>query len=177
MVGATVGGVVWRGFIVCLCMACCWAVLAFDNDDKGTKRRRDWKVSGDGSRTTSASLNQLAAAETAVDLGMAEFQAAFETSHENNRRDGCAPETIRRMFAARARVLKAGGELRMRLPNDPEAEHRLATRLHRLDRDMLARIETARRRCGAELLHPGPVQDAWYGAWYRAANDDTGGVR
>ena len=65
----------------------------------------------------------------------------------------------------------------MRLPNDPDAEHRLATRVHRLDRDMLARIETARRRCGAELLHPGPVQDAWYGAWYRAANDDTGGVR
>lgn len=81
------------------------------------------------------------------------------------------------MFAARARVLKAAGELRMRLPNDPDAEHLLATRTHRLDREMLARIETARTRCGADLLHPGPVHDAWYGAWYRAANDATAGVR
>ncbi len=80
------------------------------------------------------------------------------------------------MFAARARVLKEFGELRMRLPNDPAAEHDLAKRMHRVDRHMLAQIETARRRCGADLLHPGPVQDAWYGAWYRAANDATGGV-
>ena len=83
---------------------------------------------------------------------------------------GCTAATVRAMFAERARVLKELGELAMRMPNDPPAEERLAAYTRRLDEDMVRRIEDARQRCNAQLLHPGPVNDAWYGRWYRPAN-------
>lgn len=108
-----------------------------------------------------------------LERALSSFHAHYERAFE---RESCTPESVRLMFAARARVLRALGELRMRLPNDPDAEHALAARAHALDRHMLARIEASRQRCGADLLHPGPVNDAWFGAWYRAANDDAGGV-
>lgn len=80
-------------------------------------------------------------------------------------------ELVRRLFAERARALEALHELRMRLPNDLDMERELAAVTERADRAMLERIEDARQRCGAPLVHPGAVGSAWYGAWYRAAND------
>ena len=59
----------------------------------------------------------------------------------------------------------------MRLPNDLAAERALAAATDDLDARMLEHIEDARQRVGAHLLHPGPVDDAWYGSWYRGSND------
>lgn len=78
---------------------------------------------------------------------------------------------VRSLFNARARALQALHEVRMRLPNDLSLEKRVVTATEAIDRDMMERIEDARQRCGAPLVHPGPVDDAFYGAWYRAPND------
>ena len=80
-------------------------------------------------------------------------------------------EAVRALFAQRALVLTALHELRMRLPNDLARERQLAAVTEAADRQMLEHIEDARQRCGAPLLHPGPLGDAWYGRWYRASND------
>lgn len=78
---------------------------------------------------------------------------------------------VRKLFAHRARVMALLNELRMRLPNDLHAEKRLAAAMEGLDGSMMEKIEDARHRCGAPLVHPGPADAAWYGAWYRASND------
>lgn len=78
---------------------------------------------------------------------------------------------VRRLFAHRARVNGLLNELRMRLPNDLTAEKQLAAAMEELDGSMMEKIEDARHRCGAPLVHPGPAGAAWYGAWYRASND------
>lgn len=98
----------------------------------------------------------------------AAFERVFQDTFEE--RDDYAA-SIRDMFRHRARVQENLNELRMRLPNDLTMERRFAAQADALDRDMLAHIEDARQRCGVPLLHPGPVDDAWYGAWYRAHND------
>lgn len=85
-----------------------------------------------------------------------------------------AATRVRRLFAHRARAMRLLNEVRLRLPNDLDAEQRLAATIEGVDRSMLERIEDARDRGGAPLVHPGPVDAAWYGAWYRAANDTVG---
>ena len=97
-----------------------------------------------------------------------EFRSQFASTFT---RAGCTASTVRALFVERARVLKALGELAMRMPNDPQAEDRLAAYTRQVDADMLRHIEDARQRCNTQLLHPGPVDDAWYGAWYRPANE------
>jgi hypothetical protein len=87
-----------------------------------------------------------------------------------------AQRLLRAMFMSRARIRAAFGELGMRAPNDPAAEKELVAAWERLDAAMLARINVVRRASGTPLLHPGPVDNAWYGAWYRASNDASGGV-
>lgn len=84
---------------------------------------------------------------------------------------GDAATRIRRLFAHRARTMRLLHEVRLRLPNDLDAERRLAAAIEGVDRSMLERIDDARDRGGAPLVHPGPVDAAWHGAWYRAAND------
>jgi len=96
----------------------------------------------------------------------AEFRREYELSFSR-----CNAAQVRRLFEARARVAREYGERRMRLPNDHEAERSLDAEHEELDAQLLERIEEARQRCGAQLVHPGPVNNAWYGAWYRAAND------
>lgn len=78
---------------------------------------------------------------------------------------------VRKLFAHRAKALGLLNELRLRLPNDLHAEKQLTSAIEGLDASMLERIQDARQRCGAPLVHPGPADAAWYGAWYRAAND------
>lgn len=101
------------------------------------------------------------------------FQTHFASTFTHA---GCTAGTVRAMFAERARALKELGELAMRMPNDPPAEERLAAYTRRMDAHMMRRIEDARQRCNSQLLHPGPVNDAWYGQWYRPANQQ-GDVR
>lgn len=97
------------------------------------------------------------------------FHARCRATFRGRREDGVT--AVRALFAARARVLQALHELRMRLPNDLALEKQVAAATEALDRDMMERIEDARRRGGARLVHPGPVDGAWYGSWYRASND------
>lgn len=80
---------------------------------------------------------------------------------------------VRRLFAHRALVQTHLNEAVMRLPNDLTAERRLAAAAEDLDRAMLEQIEAARQRVGAPGVHPGPLDAAWYGQWYRAANDSV----
>lgn len=103
--------------------------------------------------------------------------AAFDRDAARTFQPGAAedPATyVRRLFAHRARVQALVNAVRLRLPNDLAAERRYAAAAEELDRAMLERIEDARQRCGAPLVHPGTLGDAWYGAWYRAANDIIG---
>lgn len=100
--------------------------------------------------------------------------AAFDARYRRTFSPGAAAapaEGARAMFAARAATLTALHELRMRLPNDLDAERGLGAVIEDADRAMLQRIQDARERTGAVLVHPGPVDAAWYGRWYRAAND------
>lgn len=105
---------------------------------------------------------------------VADFQGVFRGTF-GPKVDG--PRVVRALFAARARAAKALGELKMRMPNDMPAEQRFEQAREELDARLMEHIEDARQRCGAALLHPGPVGDAWYGAWYHAANDSGGDVR
>lgn len=99
-----------------------------------------------------------------------DFEAAAAKTYEPDAgADG--PRRVRVLFLHRDRALKALREVRMRLPNDLTDERRLARLTEALDASMLTNVEDARQRCGAPLVHPGPVDDAWYGAWYRAPND------
>lgn len=96
----------------------------------------------------------------------------FERAYVQTFRETSDPHgAVRKLFAARAIVLKEMNELRMRLPNDLELETRFVETAETVDRDLMERIEDARQRLGAPLVHPGPVDNAWYGQWYRAAND------
>lgn len=98
------------------------------------------------------------------------FDLAFQRSFRPEAAD--APEAVvRALFAARARVLTALNQVRLRLPNDLDAERELDRAIEDAEREMLERIEDARERCGAPLLHPGPLGSAGYARWYRAAND------
>jgi hypothetical protein len=99
-----------------------------------------------------------------------EATADFERAFQRTLSTADAP-AVRLLFAHRARAQQHLHELRMRLPNDLSAERRLAALAERLDRAMLEHIEDARQRGSVPLVHPGPVDDAWYGRWYRASND------
>ena len=105
---------------------------------------------------------------TEAQAAIAEFHSHFKSTFGSSREPA---KGVRRLFAARARALEALHEVRMRLPNDLALEKRLVRATEAVDRDMLERIEDARQRRGALLVHPGPVDDAFYGAWYRAPND------
>ena len=98
----------------------------------------------------------------------ADFDAVFQTTFRDAV-DG--PSVVRALFARRALARTALADARMRLPNDLRAEQRLARAAEDLDRRMMEHIEDARQRLGAQGVHPGPLDDAWYGQWYRAAND------
>lgn len=102
----------------------------------------------------------------------AEFDAAFRASYLPRAADSAA-EAVRALFARRAAVLGSLGELRLRLPNDLDMERALAAATEDCDRRMVQAIEDARERTGAVMLHPGPVDSAWYGRWYRASNDEV----
>lgn len=106
-----------------------------------------------------------------VDTHSREFHRVFQATFDPSAGDEPAA-AVRGLFARRASVLQALHEIRLRLPNDLDLERALAAAIEDCDRWMLEHIEDARERTGAVLLHPGPVDDAWYGRWYRASNDE-----
>lgn len=80
----------------------------------------------------------------------------------------CSP--VRVMFSAREDVQLAAGELRMRLPNDLEAESRFVATMEAMDASMLERIEDAKTRLHT-FAHPGPIEPWFALRGLRPSND------
>ena len=81
------------------------------------------------------------------------------------------PVVVRRLFGLRGGVLEDLHALRMRLPNDLDAEAAMAAAIAEADDALMACIDDVRTRGGHPMLHPGPL-DAWfYRGPERAAND------
>ena len=72
-----------------------------------------------------------------------DFDRAYQRTFDPAAADRPA-EVVRALFAARARAITAVNQLRMRLPNDLNAERRLDAAIEHLDREMLEHIEDAR---------------------------------
>lgn len=99
------------------------------------------------------------------------FAAAYRRSF---RHGGCTREAVLELHDQRRRVLECLYGLRMRLPNDLEAEARLTRHVEETDGLLLAYIAEVQARCPeAALLHPGPLDDAFYRQHWRAHNDEA----
>lgn len=146
--------------------AAAWVVRRQWSTAAGTRRQWQRLIADDVMLFYEVSPRHVRDAQTAAVDFYDAFEATFTTAAA-----GAGPQVVRRLFAHRARVLTALHELRRRLPNDLSLERMLTAAIEDTDRAMLEHIEDARERCGAPLLHPGPVDAAWYGRWYRAAND------
>ena len=127
-------------------------------------RRHTRSIPSEFERVSPRHVSRAAEVMSAFDR---DYQRTFDGSEVSKDPEGA----VRRLFAHRAATLQALNETRFRMPNDLTMERELAATIEDIDRDMLERIEDARQRCGMDLLHPGPVDAAWYGSWYRAAND------
>lgn len=83
----------------------------------------------------------------------------------------CTKEAVMSLHALRDRALEHMYALRMRLPNDLEAEASMTQHIEDTDTLLRAYIRDAQERCGETLLFPGPIDDAFYRQFYRAHND------
>ena len=100
-----------------------------------------------------------------------EFAAAYRRSF---RHGGCTREAVLGLHDLRRRALDCLYGLRMRLPNDLGAEARLTRQVEETDALLRAYIGEVQARCPeAALLHPGPIDDAFYRQHWRAHNDET----
>lgn len=79
-------------------------------------------------------------------------------------------DLVRAMYSAREDALAALGDVRMRLPNDLEAEKEFVRAYEDLDRHMNEYMTDAKTRTGV-FVHPGPLSSAYQARHYRAAND------
>ncbi len=98
------------------------------------------------------------------------FAAAYRRSFQHG---GCSKEAVLGMHRLRQRALGCMYGLRMRLPNDLEAEAALTRQIEDTDALLRAYVAEVQGRCAeAALLHPGPIDDAFYRQHYRAFNDE-----
>jgi len=79
-------------------------------------------------------------------------------------------DLVRALYSAREDALAALGDVRMRLPNDLEAEKEFVRAYEDLDRHMNEYVTDAKTRTGV-FVHPGPLSPAYQAKYYRAAND------
>lgn len=84
---------------------------------------------------------------------------------------GCSEDAARNLHAFRATAVRHMYQLRMRLPNDLDAETRLTQHIDDVDSILRAYVHEAQERCGLSLLHPHPLDDSFYRRYYRAHND------
>lgn len=96
------------------------------------------------------------------------FAATYRTTFLAGK---CSREAVLALHDLRDAALKHMYDLRMRLPNDLEGERQLTQHIEDTDRLLRAYIGDAQGRCGELLLHPGPIDDAFYRQYYRAHND------
>lgn len=84
----------------------------------------------------------------------------------------CDRKAVLMLHSLRDDALKHMYEVRMRLPNDMEAESTLTQHIEDTDRILRHSIQEAQSRCpNAKLLFPGPLDDTFYRDFYRAHND------
>lgn len=81
-----------------------------------------------------------------------------------------ALDRVRALYSIREDALIACGEIRMRLPNDLDAERKFIRSYEDLDRRMNELVEDAKSRLGV-FVHPGPLSSAFQAKKYRASND------
>lgn len=97
---------------------------------------------------------------------------AFSTEYRLTFQHGqCDKKHLLGLHALREDALRHMYQLRMRLPNDLDAEHAFTQYIEDTDRLLKHYLQEAQKRCGFELLHPGPIDDTFYKKFYRAAND------
>lgn len=97
------------------------------------------------------------------------FAAAYQSTFPGST-PGCA-DAVRRMQAHRAGALASMYALRMRLPNDLHAHDALTRHIQRIERSTLMHVDDACARCNLGRAHTRPIDDHYYGHWYRASND------
>ena len=99
---------------------------------------------------------------------MQRFAASYQSSFALA---SCTKDTVLDMSRAHSDALGALYDLRMRLPNDVVAETLVTRQIENVDRALRGFIADAQARAGTPMLFPGPIDDAFYKKWYRAAND------
>lgn len=98
---------------------------------------------------------------------------AFATEYRLTFQHGlCSKKAVTTLSSLRQDALRHLYQMRMRLPNDLDAETALAQHIEGTDGLLRAYIADAQTRCGQALLHMGPIDDTFYKAWYRAHNDE-----
>lgn len=107
---------------------------------------------------------QYATASAALQRFAASYQSSFALA-------SCTKDTVLDMSRAHSDALGALYDLRMRLPNDVVAETEVTRQIENVDRALRGFIADAQARAGTPMLFPGPIDDAFYKKWYRAAND------
>lgn len=85
----------------------------------------------------------------------------------------CSKRAVTTLSALRQDALQHLYQMRMRLPNDLNAETALAQHIEDTDGLLRAYIADAQERCGQALMHTGPIDDTFYKEWYRAHNDEV----
>ena len=97
------------------------------------------------------------------------FAAEYKLTFQHGK---CTKRAVLGLHSLRDDALGHMYELRMRLPNDMEAEMALTRHIEDTDRILRHSIQEAQSRCrDAALLFPGPLDDTFYREHYRAHND------
>lgn len=96
------------------------------------------------------------------------FASEYRLSFQHGK---CSRATVMSLNNIRNEALRHMYQMRMRLPNDLDAETRLTQQIEETDRIMRAYIQDAQDRCGARLAFAGPVDDMFYKQLFRAHND------
>lgn len=99
---------------------------------------------------------------------------AFASEYKNTFQDGqCSKRSALALHSLRDEAVGHMYQLRMRLPNDLDAEAQLTQHIEDTDRLLQRYIFDAQERCGEAMLHPGPLDDTYYRSHYRAHNDSV----
>lgn len=103
-------------------------------------------------------------------LALRQFAREYRLTFQHGR---CTRAAVMTLHTLRDDALKHLYELRMRLPNDMNAEAEVTAHVVETDALLRGYLDDAQARCGEPLLHPGPIDDMHYRQFYRAANDAT----
>lgn len=137
------------------------------------------KVSSDVSlRETMAPFSKTDATldvRTRVMTFVTKFNSVWDDSFKHGQ---ATRETIRTLVGIAAQTQDALYTVKAALPSDTSLHTLWKTTAESIQMDHFTKLEDLRKRCGAPLLYPEPLDDVHYRKWWRAANyyDDDAGV-